>query len=202
MGNDYKYNWDEMIRRLFHINEHRINITVWMMKWWWNGGVEQKAKLLGECWTFFNLHFPTPAVEENLRLQNWEKSANIWLVLAIQTVMPVGYTILLLSAKTKQGNQRNEASRLRKCIKKSSALSLAWNAKKSLCKLNSLHCRQKTPTSLWKLEQKGNWKKRNCGHRLIMHSITRRDDMWGGGGRVKWEDSGGGGGGGGSFMPN
>jgi len=44
-------------------------------------------------------------------------------VLAIQTVMPVGYTVLLLSAKTRQENQRNEASRLRKCIKKSSALS-------------------------------------------------------------------------------
>ncbi len=38
--------------------------------------------------------------------------------------MPVGYTIILLSAKTRQGNQRNEASRLRKCIKKSSALSI------------------------------------------------------------------------------
>ncbi len=37
--------------------------------------------------------------------------------------MPVGYTVLLLSAKTRQENQRNEASRLRKCIKKSSALS-------------------------------------------------------------------------------
>jgi hypothetical protein len=45
-------------------------------------------------------------------------------VLAIQTVMPVGYTILLLSAKTRQGNQRNEASRFRKCIKTSSALSI------------------------------------------------------------------------------
>ncbi len=22
------------------------------MKWWWSGGVERKAKLLGECWTF------------------------------------------------------------------------------------------------------------------------------------------------------
>jgi hypothetical protein len=69
-------------------------------------------------------------------------------VLAIQTVMPVGYTILLLSAKTRQENQRNEASRLRKCIKKSTALSLVWNAKKYLCKLNLLHCHQKTTTSL------------------------------------------------------
>ncbi len=57
----------------------------------------------------------------------------------------------------------------------------------------------KTTTSLWELEQKGNWRKRNCGHRL-MHSITRRDEMWGGEG-VKWEDSVGGGGAGGSFTP-
>ncbi len=33
-------------------------------------------------------------------------------MLTIQTVMSVGYTVLLLSAKTKQENQRNEASRL------------------------------------------------------------------------------------------
>ncbi len=39
-----------MIKKAFHINEHRINNTGWMMKWWWNGGVERKAKLLGECW--------------------------------------------------------------------------------------------------------------------------------------------------------
>ncbi len=32
--------------------------------------------------------------------------------------MPVGYTILLFFAKTRQENQRNEATRLRKCIKK------------------------------------------------------------------------------------
>ncbi len=34
------------LKQLFHINEHRINNTGWMMKWWWNGGVERKAKLL------------------------------------------------------------------------------------------------------------------------------------------------------------
>jgi hypothetical protein len=38
------------------------------MKWWWNGGVERKAKLLGECWTFFNLHFPAPAMEAMSRI--------------------------------------------------------------------------------------------------------------------------------------
>jgi len=27
MGDDYKYNWDEMVKTAFHINEHRINNT-------------------------------------------------------------------------------------------------------------------------------------------------------------------------------
>ncbi len=40
------------LRQLFHINDHRINNTGWMMKWRWNGGVERIAKLLRECWTF------------------------------------------------------------------------------------------------------------------------------------------------------
>jgi hypothetical protein len=51
-----------------------------------------------------------------LRFQNQEKFANIWLVLAIQTVMPVGYTILLLSANQSRENQCNEASRLKKNV--------------------------------------------------------------------------------------
>ncbi len=51
-----------------HIGENRINNTGWMMKWRWNGGVERKAKLLGECWTFFNLHLPTPAMEAMSRI--------------------------------------------------------------------------------------------------------------------------------------
>jgi hypothetical protein len=38
------------------------------------------------------------------------------LVLAIQTVMPVGYTILLFSAKQSRENQCNEASRLKKNV--------------------------------------------------------------------------------------
>ncbi len=106
---------------VFHIDDHRINNTGWMMKWRWNGGVERKAKLLGECWTFFNLHFPAPVMEamsricackteKNLQIFGWclqFKQSCLWATL-----------ILILSAKTKQENQRNEASRLRKCIKR------------------------------------------------------------------------------------
>ena len=58
MDDDHKYNWYEMIKQLFHINEHRINNTGWMMKWRWNGGVERIAKLLlRECWTFLTYIF-------------------------------------------------------------------------------------------------------------------------------------------------
>jgi hypothetical protein len=53
----------------------------------------------------FDLHFPTPAVEAMSRIYACKTERNIWLVLAIQTVIPVGYTILLLSAK--QGREIN-----------------------------------------------------------------------------------------------
>ena len=162
------------------------------MKWWWDGGVEQKAKLLlRECWTFLTYIFLH---------QQWKQCLEFMLAKLREICKYLagacnsnsharGLHYLTFVCKTRQGNQRNEASRLRKCIKRAQRYQFALNAKKSPCKLNSLHCRQKTTTSLWKLERKGNWRKRNCGHRLIMHSITRRE----GGVGVKWEDSGGGG---------
>jgi hypothetical protein len=58
-------------------------------------------------------------------LQNWEKSANIWLVLAIQTVIPMGYTISLLSAK--QGREINAMRRV-----------VSENVSKELNVINSL----------------------------------------------------------------
>ncbi len=86
-------------------------------------------------------------------------------MLTIQTVMSESYTVLLLSAKTRQENQRN---RLWKCIKKSSALSHKRGMKREL-------------------EKQG-----KCSHRLIVHSITRRDEIWGGGSEVRrqWEGRG------------
>ncbi len=54
--------------------------------------------------------------------------------------MPVGYTILLLSAKQSRENQCNEASRLKKNV--SEELSVIYpleKEEKSLCKVNSLH---------------------------------------------------------------
>jgi hypothetical protein len=69
----------------------------------------------------------------------------------------------------------------RKCIKKSSALSHAKCEEVSLqIEFTTLPPKNhnlfvKTGT------KKGIGETRKCGHRLIMHSITRRGEMWGGG---------------------
>jgi hypothetical protein len=76
---------------------------------------------------------------------------------------------------------------------------LTKNMEKSPCKLNLPHCRQKTKTSLWKRNEKGIGKQGKCGHRLIVHTITRRDEIWGG--REWSEETVGGEGVGGSFVP-
>ncbi len=52
-------------------------------------------------------------------------------MLAIQTVMPVGYTILLLSAKQSRENQFNGASRFKKMFQKNSALSILFEMRRS-----------------------------------------------------------------------
>jgi hypothetical protein len=134
-----------------------------MMKWWWNGGVERKANpLLRECWTFL-IHI--------FLHQQWKQCLEFalaklreickYLASAIQTVMPVGYTILLLSAKQSRENQCNKASRLKKMYQKSLALSIHFEMRRSPF-ANWIHyiCRQKTTTSLWNLDRKGNWRKK------------------------------------------
>ncbi len=127
-----------------------------------------------------------------LCLKNWEESANIWLVLTIQTVMPVGFNVLLLSAKTRQENQRNEASRLRKCIKKSSALSHVK------CEEVSLQIEFTTLPPInhnlfVKLERKGNW--RNKEMRPQANNAQYNTQGWDVGGRGgvrrQWEGRGG-----------
>ncbi len=109
----------------FHDDEHRINNTGWMR----NGdGTEEwnEKQTIEGMLNFFQSTFSRSEMKQCLEfaLPNWEDSANIWLMLTIQTVMSVGSTVLLLSAKTKQKNQCNEASRLSEnVLKKSSALS-------------------------------------------------------------------------------
>ncbi len=153
-----------------------------MMKWWWNGGVKRIARLLRECWTFLIYIFLYQQWKQCLEfaLAKLREICKYFAGPCNSNSHAHGLHYLTFVCKTRQGNQRNEASCLRKCIKKSSVLSFAWNAKKSLCKLNSLHCHQKPQPLCENRNEKGIGEKRNCGHRLIMHSITRRG---GGGGR-------------------
>ena len=98
----------------FHDDEHRINNTGWI----WNGdetegwNEKQNHREDAERFSIYIFSIRNEAMSRILRLQNWEDSANIRLMLTIQTVMSVDSTVLLLSAKTKQENQRNEASRV------------------------------------------------------------------------------------------
>jgi hypothetical protein len=74
-----------------------------------------------------------------LQFQNQEKFANIWLVLTIQTVMPVGFTNLLLYAANKQKNQCNGASHFKEeCLRKAQHYQSTLKEKKALCNLNLL----------------------------------------------------------------
>ncbi len=146
----------------------------------WRGGT--KSKILRECWTFFNLHFPAPVMEEfalaKLQIFGWclqFKQSCLWATLS--------YFCL-----RKQGRKINAMRRVvfEKCIKKSSALSHVKCEEVSL-QIEFTRLPPNTITSLWNRNEKGIGETRKCGHRLIMHSITRRDEMWGGRGR---EDSG------------
>ncbi len=145
------------------------------MKWQWDRGVERKANLLlRECWTVLTYIFLHQQWKQCLEFTS-AKPREICKYLAGACNSNSHARVLhyhTFVCKTRQENQRNEASRLRKCIKRAQRYQFALNTKKSLCKLNSLHCPQKTTSSLWKLERKGNWRKRNCGNRLIMHLFS------------------------------
>ncbi len=167
------------------------------MKWWWNGGVEREANLLRECWTFFIYIFLH---------QQWKQCLEFLLAKlreickysagACKTVMPVGYTILLFSAK--QGREINAMRRV-----------VSENVSKELSVINSLWMRRslfanwihyiaaKKPQPLCE-----NWNEKRIGEKelrpqAIMHSITRREG--GGGGEVRRQRGGGGVEAGGSF---
>ena len=100
---------------------------------------------------------------------------NTWIMHTIQTVMSMDSTVLFLSTKTKQENQRNEASR--PCpFKKSSALSHIKYGEVSLqIEFATL---PPSPQPLCEMRMKRKMEKQEkCGHRLIVHSITCRGEI-------------------------
>ncbi len=116
------------------------------MKWRWREGVERNANpnILRECWTFLIrifLHQLRKQLSRILHFQTQEKFADIWLVLTIQTVIPVGLGYLTFACKNKQGNHCSwhksfKELRLRKVQHYQSSL----KEEKTLAVLIPLHC--------------------------------------------------------------
>jgi hypothetical protein len=94
----------------------------------------------------FDLHFPTPTVKAMSRICAYKTERNLHI---FGWCLPVGYTILLLSAK--QSREINATRRvvLRKMYQKSSALSIRFEMRRSPF-ATCIHyiCPQKTTTSL------------------------------------------------------
>ncbi len=162
------------------------------MKWWWNGGVERKQNgwEIAEC--FFNLHFPTPAMEAMSRICACKTERNLQIFgwcLQFKQLCP--WATLSYFCLQKQGREFN-AMRwvVSENVLKRAQCYHSHGMRRSLFANWSHYIAAKKPQPLcenW--NEKGMGEKRNCGHRLIMHSITRRDEMWGGGvkqGSIFW----------------
>jgi hypothetical protein len=175
-------------KQLFYINEHRINNTGWMMKWQWNGGVERKANpLLRECWTFLIYIFLHQQWKQCLEF-TLGKLREICKYLAgacNSNSHARGLHYFTFVCKTKQGKsmQRGESSH-ENVSKELSVINSLWNAKKPLCKLKSLHCHQKTTTSLCKVGTKRELEKKVL--RPQADNAQYNTQGWGGG--EMWEE--------------
>ncbi len=165
------------------------------MEWWWNRGVERSKTKRG-CWTFFNLHFLDQEWSKYLefalaKLRGLCKYlANVYN--SHSHVYGLHRLTFVHENKAEKSMQWGELS-----FKKSSALSHIKCGEVSL-QIEFATLPPK-PQPLYEMKMKRKLEKQGkCGHRLIVHDITRRGEIWGGrgGGGVKWRDSGRGGGGG------
>jgi hypothetical protein len=93
--------------------------------------------------------------------------------------MPVGYTILLLSAK--QGREINAMRRVvsENVSKRAQRYQFALNAKKSLCKLNSLHCHQKNHNLFVKTGTKSKLEKKELRPQANNAQYNTQGKNWG-----------------------
>ncbi len=160
------------------------------------GGTRSKI-VVEKMLNVFDLHFPTPAVEAMSRICACKTERNLqifgWCLQFKQSCLWATLSYFCLQNKAGKSTQWGESSQ--KMYQKSSALSIRFECEEVSLQIEFTTLPPKTTTSLWKLKRTGNWRKRNCGHRLIMHSITRRE-----GGGVGWsEKTVGGGEAGGSF---
>ncbi len=137
----------------------------------------------------FDLHFKTiTAVEAMSRICACKTERNLqifgWCLQIKQPCQWATLSYFCLQNKAGKSTQWGESSQ--ENVSKELSIINSLQMRRSLfANWISLHCRQKTTTSLW--NKKGIGEKRNCGHGLTMHSVTRREGgcdvrkQWGGG---------------------
>jgi hypothetical protein len=148
------------------------------------GGTNSKI-VVERMLNVFDSHFPTPAVKAMSRICACKTERNLqifgWCLQFKQSCLWATLSFCL----QKQGMENNAMRRV-----------FSENASKELSVIIRLECEEvslqiefttlppKNDNLFVKLERKGNWRKGSCGHRLIMHSITRREKNGEGGGGV------------------
>ncbi len=127
---------------LFTLIKHRINNTVWMMKWWWNGGVEWSANPnIERMLNVFDLHLSTPEEKAVSRIcaSKTRRNLQTFGCAYSSNSHARGPHYLTFAAENKQRNQHNGASRFKeKCLRKAQHYQSSLKEEKALCKLNSL----------------------------------------------------------------
>ncbi len=135
-----------MITQLSHIDERKINNTGWMRKWWWEEGWnERQTPILRECWTFLIYIFLHQQRKQCLKF----------------ALPKLRETCKYLAGACNSNSHARGLHYLKKNVsEKLRVIYPLWNEEKSLANWIRYICRQKTTTSLWNLDRKGNWIKR------------------------------------------
>ncbi len=140
---------------LFILMKHRINNTGWMIKWWWNRGVERKANPnIERMLNVFDLHFSTPAVKavsticasktrRNLQIFGW----------CLQFKQSCPWATLSYFCLQNKAGKINAMGRvvLRKMFQKSSALSILFEMRRSPLQIEFATFTVKKPQPLYEI---------------------------------------------------
>ncbi len=126
-----------MMKQLFSHwwNICRVNNTGWMMKWWWNRGVERQANPdIERMLNVFDLHFSTPAEKAVSRICASKTRRNLqtfgWCLQFKQSCPWATLSYFCLRNKAGKINSMGRVV-LRKMFQKSSALSILFEMRRS-----------------------------------------------------------------------
>jgi hypothetical protein len=125
----------------------------------------------------FDLHFPTPAVEAMSRICACKTERNLqifgWCLQFKQSYPWATLSYFCLQNKAGKFNATRRVV-LRKCIKIAQRYLIALKCEEVPLQIEFTTFAAKKPQPLCEiLERKDNWRKRNCGHRLIMLGLLK-----------------------------